>query len=338
VSSVSEARLEPVLQLHPTRLCNLTCSHCYTSSGPDARGELDAALLGACLVDAFALGYRQLAVSGGEPLLYTGLVELLAQARAVGFRTTLTTNGLLVRPARWEPLAPLLDFVAVSIDGMPAEHDAIRGRAGAFERTVANLATIRASGVPFGVIFTLTQYNVDSLEHVVRLAAEHGACGVQVHPLTVHGRARATMPDARPDGLELVAALSEAERLGAALGIRIHVDALTLEQLATHREHLVPRRPVGRLVDVAPILVVDSHAAVVPLTHEVGKSLWLGSLSDAALPTLAEEWIASGRAEALAEACERTWTELVATGENGASYWYDEVAARASGPEYAPAG
>jgi len=318
----------PVLQLHPTRRCNLACAHCYTVSGPDARGELPVSLLAACVEDAYALGYRQLAVSGGEPLVYGGLAALLAAARDAGMLTSITTNGLLATPSRWAPLAPLLDVVAVSIDGRPAEHDAIRGRDGAFARTVRNLATIRDAGVPFGFIHTLTQYNVDGLEFVVRLAAECGARSVQVHPLTVHGRAAETMPDARPDGLELLAAVYEAMRLGESLGVRVHVDAITVDQVATYRDRLVPSRPVTRLVEVAPVLAVDAAATVVPFTHEVGGALALGSLYDARLSTLARVWLDAGRGDALAEACDRAWTEIALGADRTAVYWYDAVAAR----------
>ena len=90
----------PVLQLHPTRRCNLACAHCYTSSGPSVREALDPELARAAVVAAAALGYRQLAVSGGEPLLYPALPGVLAAARAGGLVTTLTTNGLLATPAR----------------------------------------------------------------------------------------------------------------------------------------------------------------------------------------------------------------------------------------------
>ena len=37
--------VRPVLQVHPSRFCNLACAHCYTSSGPQAREELYAGLL-----------------------------------------------------------------------------------------------------------------------------------------------------------------------------------------------------------------------------------------------------------------------------------------------------
>jgi len=320
--------IAPVLQVHPSRRCNIACAHCYSSSGPKVREELRLELLSNCLEDAVGLGYRQLAVSGGEPLLYGPLPELLACARGLGMVTTMTSNGMLITPARWEPLAPLVDVLAISIDGRPGEHDEIRGRSGAFARTVASLEVVRSSGARFGFIFTLTQYNADSLEFVVRLAAEHGARSVQVHPLTLHGRAATTLSGARPDGTELVAALLEATRLGGELGVVVHVDAVTIDQLLEYRDHLVPDRPVTALIDAAPILVVDADGSVVPLTHEVSRTLALGSLADARLGVLARDWLASGRADRLAEACERTWTELTEASVPSAAYWYDEVAAR----------
>jgi len=220
-----------------------------------------------------------------------------------------------------------LDAVAISIDGRPDEHDRIRRRPGAFERTVANLETIRSSGVPFGFIFTLTQFNADSVEFVVRLAAETGARGVQIHPLTLHGRATSEMADARPDDRELLAGLIEGSRLARELGIHVHVDALSAEQLEPYRDRLVPSRPITSLTDVAPLLVVEASGRVLPLTHEIDPRLQIGSLKSTRLSALATSWLVSGLAEDLVEACERTWDELVRE-RVSALYWYDEVAAR----------
>lgn len=328
--------VEPVLQVHPTRLCNIACAHCYSSSGPNVREELPPELLATCLEDAAELGYRQLAVSGGEPLLYRPLAELLARARALGMVTTITSNGMLATAARWAPLTPFLDVAAISIDGTPSEHDTIRRRPGAFARTVANLEVVRRSGIPFGFIFTLTQHNVDSVEFVVRLAAENGARSVQVHPLTLHGRAAKTLSTARPDGVELLTALIEASRLGRELGVVVHVDAVTVDQLVEYRGHFVPKTPVEELVDVAPTLVVDADGSVVPLTHEVSEALRLGSLNDARLTSLARNWLRAGQGDVLAAACERTWTELAKLVPPMAAYWYDEVAARTENRRSAP--
>ena len=292
------------------------------------REELPLELLSQCLNDAAQLGYRQLAVSGGEPMIYRPLPALLGLARELGMVTTVTSNGMLLSPARWKPLAHLVDVLAISIDGRPDEHDRIRGREGAFSRTMANLPTVRSSGTPFGFIFTLTQHNVDSLDFVVRLAAREGARSVQVHPLTLHGRAAERMRGARPDGIELEAALLGAALLGHELGIAVHVDAVTAAQLLLHFDALVPLRPVRQIVDIAPVLVVDPAGRVIPMTHEISRSLWLGSLLDAPLGELVADWIAAGGGDVLAESCEQTWAELTEGRSPHAVYWYDEVAAR----------
>ena len=300
--------------MHPLTRCNLACHHCYTSSGPEANQALSLRRLAGCLDDAHALGYRQLAVSGGEPLLWPGLVDLLRQARALGWVTTLTTNGLLVDAERWGRIAPHLDLAAVSIDGTAQAHDAIRGRPGAHAATVARLKVLRECGTTFGFITTLTQHNLDGLESVVQLAVEQGARSVQVHPLGLQGRAAEQMADARPDGHEMMAAWVEARRLGAEHGIAVHLDALEFDQLEPWRERLVPRLPVRRLPAVAPLLVVNADGQVLPLTHEISPRLALGKLSEAPLSALAATWLASGRADRLVRACETAWHDLRARG------------------------
>ncbi len=319
-----------MLQVHPIRRCNLACVHCYSDSGPAVDEQMDLSILAACLRDAAALGYRQLAVSGGEPLLYLHLPQLLTQARELGMLTSLTTNGMLATRSRWEQISALLDVVAVSIDGTQEEHDAMRGQRGAFAKTVANLGVMRASGSAFGFIFTLTRHNLDSLESVVRLAADHGARSVQVHPLTQTGRAAESLANAGPDGLELFVALLEAYRLGRQLGVAVQVDALSREQLQVYRTHLVPERPVCALSTVSPVLVVQADATVVPLTHDVDPGLWLGSLKQGSLGTLGRNWLEAGHGDKLALACERTWDNLSEMNgdEAMAVYWYGEVAAR----------
>jgi MoaA/NifB/PqqE/SkfB family radical SAM enzyme len=246
---------------------------------------------------------------------------------------TITTNGMLITRSRWEQLAPLVDVLAVSIDGREQEHDRIRRQEGAFARTVANLEIIRESRVPFGFIFTLTQFNVDSLEFVVRLALETGARSVQVHPLTLHGRAALTMPGARPDGIELVAAMLEAVRFGQELGVPVTVDALSVQQILAYRSHLVPTRPISKLTDAAPVLVVEPDGSVKPLTHEVSRRLSLGSLKEDHLSKLAVHWLSAGKSNLLADACARTWNELSVMKAMHAVYWYDEVAARTDLPD-----
>ena len=121
-----------VLQVHPTRRCNLQCAHCYSSSGPRERDTIPSDRLVELIGAAGRLGYGQLSVSGGEPLLYPDLAALLLAGRAADMTTTITTNGMLANGNRLRPLTGLLNAIAISLDGIPETHNALRGHPEAF--------------------------------------------------------------------------------------------------------------------------------------------------------------------------------------------------------------
>src|SRR5438132_6587334 len=108
-----------IVQIHPTRRCNLECLHCYSSSGPKERDELGADLLRQAITDAKAEGYTVASFSGGEPLLYKPLGELLLHAREYGLFTTVTTNGMLLDERHLGMLQGVLNLLAISLDGVP---------------------------------------------------------------------------------------------------------------------------------------------------------------------------------------------------------------------------
>src|SRR5918992_880198 len=112
-----------LLQLHPTRRCNLRCLHCYSNSGPEARDQLDASVVTELIDDAVAIGYTVLSVSGGEPLLYKPLAQTLRHAKAHGMRTLATSNGLLLQRRLLDALVDHLDLLAISLDGPADDHD-----------------------------------------------------------------------------------------------------------------------------------------------------------------------------------------------------------------------
>src|SRR5215210_8985899 len=108
-----------IVQLHPTRRCNLRCLHCYSESGPDVREELSLELVCGLLEDAAAEGYTVAGFSGGEPLLYGPLAAALDQAHDCGLVTTVTTNGMPLTKARLAQLQGRADLLAISLDGVP---------------------------------------------------------------------------------------------------------------------------------------------------------------------------------------------------------------------------
>ena len=184
------AMCRPTVQLHLTRTCNLECLHCYSSSGPAVREQLEVGRLVRFISEAAEQGYQVLALSGGEPLVYPDLLEVVRTAKDLGFLVSITTNGTLVDQRRWEPVRPFVDLVAVSVDGPPEMHDHLRNKSGAFDRMEQGLEVLKASGVPFGLIHTVTAKSFSHLAWLGEYAEGQGARLLQLHPLGLVGQGR----------------------------------------------------------------------------------------------------------------------------------------------------
>jgi MoaA/NifB/PqqE/SkfB family radical SAM enzyme len=315
-----------IVQLHPTRRCNLQCLHCYSSSGPGVDESTPLPVLQHALEDAVALGYDVVGISGGEPLLYRQLTELLRTAKGLGLRTTVTSNGIALTERRLGELAGLVDVLAVSLDGAPKTHNMMRNDPRAFERLNGRLAGVAASGIPFGIITTLTFHNVQELEFVVAYAKAHRASLVQVHPLEAEGAAVENLGGSLPDDQEMAFALLEAARLSQLHSIPVQVDVVLrsdLEQGPARFFAEDPRSSDG-LVDWLSPLVIETDGTVVPVSYGFARRFALGTLHEARLRDLATGWDASE----FVSLCAETRDRLLATDHELFS-WYDELSAAA---------
>ena len=126
-------RVHRDLRLSVTDRCNLRCVHCLPEEGVtfQARDEhLDFDEIVRVAQVAHGLGITSIRITGGEPLLRRGVVDLVARLAAIGFDDlSLTTNGTEL--ARLAPaLAQAgLDRVNVSCDSLrPERYAAIRRR------------------------------------------------------------------------------------------------------------------------------------------------------------------------------------------------------------------
>ncbi len=326
----------PILQLHATAHCNLACRHCYSSSGPRRKGRLEPATVARLLEDAAALGYGILSVSGGEPLMDPGLFDHLAAARALGYQVDLVSNGTLIEDDDAERLAASADLVAISIDGPPKLHDAIRAAPGSFDRAVAGLRRLRRTGLDVGIIHTARPETLRHLPWLIAFARAEGIALVQLHPLEPVGRAKTGMAATGPGELEtrlamLVALLSEEETAG----VNVHCDILDIEALTSPPAGgcggAEPQRELG-LGDLVDPLVVEPDGMVVPWVYGIDRRLALGSLADAPLAALVPAFwsttlpAALGHSDAVAASllADHPWPYL---------NWYAALAARPLGFE-----
>ncbi len=218
------------LELYPTLRCNLDCAFCDTTDRHrPAVAELSVARQLAIVDEAAAMGVRRVALlGGGEPLLSAAAPLLVERVKAHGMEGFLTTNGTRLDTVSDRLVDLGWDEVHVSIDGADAAtHDALRGRPGAFRKSVSALCRLRrrrdraGRALPrLGLHTVLTHRNVDQLADIVRLAAALGAVRVDFDALVAYRPEQRVLALGPAEEARLPArveeALAEADRLGIA--------------------------------------------------------------------------------------------------------------------------
>lgn len=178
------------IQWHITDLCNLRCRHCYqddfTEKKEDLDGEGTAKVADNILSALRAWGDKAcIHLTGGEPLLKTGLFPLLnhldgqSEVEELG----IITNGLFLSDDILDRLSHLRKFrmVKISLDGADARvHDRIRS-AGNFEQVLEKVRLARKwKNLDLTLMFTVMRGNLQSLPDFIRLGEELGADGLIV--------------------------------------------------------------------------------------------------------------------------------------------------------------
>jgi len=180
------ARRIRYLRISVTDRCNYRCSYCMPEELSD---QLEFAPRSAVLtfeelerlVRVFAAGgVRKLRLTGGEPTVRRGIVDLVARlARVPGIeQLVMTSNGHLLD----ELAAPLaragLQAVNISLDTLdPARFAALTGR-GELDRVIAGIDAARAAGLELktnAVALAGAEGNADELVALCRFAWERGA-------------------------------------------------------------------------------------------------------------------------------------------------------------------
>lgn len=153
-----------------TNACDLTCPYCFA---PKAPATLDVERVASWLDELDANGCLGIGFGGGEPTLYQHLAELCHYAaRKTGLAVTFTTHAHRLDDELIAALAGSVHFVRVSMDGVGATYEALRGRP--FAALRYRLETVRTLA-PFGINFVVNARTLPDLDAATRLAAEVGA-------------------------------------------------------------------------------------------------------------------------------------------------------------------
>jgi len=175
------------LVLGVNNLCNLKCKMCDVGTGY-LESNFSQNLVGSkplnmpldlfkSIIDQAAVDFPKVKIGYAftEPLIYPHLIESIEYARARGFFTSVTTNGLTL-PAKAASLCEAgLTEIYVSLDGLEETHNFIRGHKSSFAKALEGIHSLMAqkSRPTISVYSVITEWNFSQLRDFAEFFREY---------------------------------------------------------------------------------------------------------------------------------------------------------------------
>lgn len=164
-----------------TYRCNAKCYMCNTWQYPSKKEEEYLP----DLVDKLPDGLKFINITGGEPFLRADIEQIIENALKKTERLVISTNGYftekIIRAA--ERFGNKIGF-RISIEGLPAANDELRGIKNGFDHGLRTLVTLHGMGMKdIGFGMTVSDRNAKDMIELYRLA---NAMGLEFATATTH--------------------------------------------------------------------------------------------------------------------------------------------------------
>jgi MoaA/NifB/PqqE/SkfB family radical SAM enzyme len=170
-----------------TARCNLRCQHCVVAARRNQAPEMSRADMGAIFRQLGKMGVLEVRLSGGEPSLRSDLPLLVEMAKEQSLSVSINSNGMMASEACAALARSGVDRVHISLDGMAANNDRIRGE-GVFQACTRAIARLRERDIYVRIVVCLDRRNVADIEPMVGLA-EDLTCDIKFSPIAAVGSA-----------------------------------------------------------------------------------------------------------------------------------------------------
>lgn len=150
-----------MLNIYITNACNLKCKHCFMLSGKKLENELTLGDWMKVLTSFKENGGEFVTFSGGEPLMFKNFPQIISHAHDLGLKSTVLSNGLLWSDKLIHDLAPFIDEIQFSLDGVDEETNSMVRGSGHFEKVVDTIVKFANAGVKTSVATTFTYDNLN---------------------------------------------------------------------------------------------------------------------------------------------------------------------------------
>lgn len=157
-----------IIQMQYNYACNFRCEHCAikTLQGQKGCRSLTPADVAELARQADELGLARFVITGGEPLVFKELDDIVAAIDPQKFYINIDTNGWFLDDAKARHLKEIgVDRIQLSIDSLDAGgHDAFRRQKGSHERALRAVDAALNAGLQIFIQTVVTKQRLYSKE------------------------------------------------------------------------------------------------------------------------------------------------------------------------------
>lgn len=154
-SMILEKKSVALIQMQYNYKCNFKCKHCAIERFKDkTRSTLTLDNVKKIANEAHDMGLASICISGGEPLIFKDLDNVVEAIDSSRFVISMDTNGYLLTDEKVRHLVDIgVDRIHLSIDGLEDNHDKFRNKKNSWSRTINALEYTKKYGL--GVIVNI---------------------------------------------------------------------------------------------------------------------------------------------------------------------------------------
>lgn len=192
-------RLPPGIQPGPqirycvweiTLACDLGCKHCGSRAAKARPEELTTEECLDVVAQLAEVGCHEVSLIGGEAYLREDWDVIAKACTDAGMLCNIQTGARGLTDERIARAAAAgIRQIGLSIDGLEATHDALRGARGSWQAAVGAIERIRAHGLLPSVNSQINRLSMPELPAMARLFADHGVSWWQLQLTVPMGRA-----------------------------------------------------------------------------------------------------------------------------------------------------
>lgn len=168
------SRLVTHARLSVTNRCNYSCIYCHREGLDYSTRELSPEDWDFFIKIAIELGIKYYKVTGGEPLLYDGIVDVLTSIRKYGGISSITTNGYLLKEFAESLSKAGVDHTNVSLHSLRREVFAALTGYDALDKVLAGIREALGYGIKLKINYLVLRPNLSEALNLLDFASSNG--------------------------------------------------------------------------------------------------------------------------------------------------------------------